>query len=299
MSLSRSARFLISGWLALAAGTAHAADETAAAPVEAAPAAEVSAHPSAVQALGAILARAQKDGDGPRVVAFGEYHETVDPKKGKGSGAPSALRHFTDQLLGVVASRASDLVLETWITDGNCGKKEAVAVQDVQKTTKRPETTENELVTLVKQAKSQGIQPHILKLSCEDYNSLLGSGEVDYEKLLKLITDLLYKKITEVAKRRSEAGETRFVMVYGGAVHNDLVPKSELASYSFGPQAEKSFPGRYVEVDLYVPEYIERDPSMTGEPWYAQYKKRAKPAQAAVVRRSAGSYILIFPRSKR
>jgi len=255
------------------------------------------AHVSPVAALNDVVGRyaAYK---GPLVIAFGEYHETTanNRKKGKG-GVPSALRRFSEQLFPVLAKTASDIVLETWITDGNCGKEESSAVQDVKKTTERPASTEDELVTLVKQAKAAGVQPHILKLSCEDYKSLTSTGEVDYEKLLTLLTELLQKKIADIAQRREREGGNRHILVYGGALHNDLQPKPELAAFSFGPALQKELHGGYIELDLYVPEFIERDASLVKEPWYGTYKKQTRPNQAMVVRRAPGSYILLFPRS--
>lgn len=255
--------------------------------------------PSVQKGLEEILRR-QGGEKGPSILALGEYHETKKDARKKGRGAvPSALRHFIDELLPALAPQSSDLILETWITDGNCGKEESAAVGDVKKTTERPAKTEDELVTLVKQAKAAGVLPHILKLSCTDYQDLIGSGEVDYDKLLKLITELLKKKITAVIARRTGEGSAKRVLVYGGAVHNDLLPKPELFAYSFGPAMQKEYGARYVELDLYVPEFIERDESLTKEPFYLAYKKQVRPGQAAVVERAPGSFILIFPRSDR
>ena len=273
----------------------------AVAPVEqkAAPVPTATVHASAVAALNSILAEYASRNGPPLVLALGEYHETnADAQKKKGK-VPSALRRFSEQLLPVLSPVTSDLILETWITDGNCGKQETAAVQDVQKTTQRPEKTEDELVTLVKQAKTAGITPHILKLSCTDYKSLTASGEVDYEKLLKLVTELLQKKIVDVTRRREKDGGHRHVLVYGGALHNDLVPKPELAPFSFGPAMQKEFAAGFVELDLYVPEFVDRDEAMKKEPWYAIYKKKARPGQTVVVRRAPGSFILLFPRGSR
>src|SRR5438105_8957094 len=59
----------------------------------------------------------------PRVMAFGEYHQIE-------GGAPvaSAVKRFGDQMLASVAPSASDLVLETWVTEGKCGAVETQAV---------------------------------------------------------------------------------------------------------------------------------------------------------------------------
>ena len=266
---------------------------------------ELASYDSPADALTAILKRAETDAGGspPRVVAFGEYHEL----KGN-SGIKSALKRFAEQLLTVIQPATSDLVLETWVTAGGCGKEEKSVVKDVQKTTKRPVTTENELVTLIKQAKAVGVQPHILELSCDEYQGLLDKeGGVDYEKMLKLLSDLLAKKIAQVKVRRSAAGVQKIVAVYGGALHNDLYPSADFRPYTFGPSTAIAFPGQYLEVDLYVPEFIDKDPGVIKEPWFAKYVQARRGGAGAkdgrsktwVVRRGKGSFILLFPPTRK
>jgi hypothetical protein len=263
---------------------------------------ELSSYDSPAAALTAILQRAETDSGGSpqRVVAFGEYHEL------KGNvGVKSALKRFSEQLLATLQGRTSDLVLETWVTAGDCGKQEKQVVKDVEKTTKRPVTTENELVTLIKQARSAGIQPHILEIGCSEYQGLLGEGgAVDYEKMLKLISDLLAKKIAQIKLRRDAAGIHKIVAVYGGALHNDLYPSDDLKAYTFGPSTALAFPGQYLEVDLYVPEFIDKDPALLKQPWAVQYSQAVRAAGKAartrtfVARRGKASFILLFPRTR-
>lgn len=250
---------------------------------------------SVTDALRAILEQAAHDaGKAPRVVAFGEYHQT----KGK-THIRSAIKRFSEELWSTVAPGASDLVLETFIPEGNCGKEEKKVVADVDKTIKRPETTENELVTLIKQAKAQGIQPHILQVSCKDYDSVLDEKkQVDFVKMLKLVNDLLEQRITEVRNRRLKAGVDKTVMVYGGAIHNDLYPQKELAPYTFGQSLTKTFPGEYLEIDLYVPEFVESDAAQRSQPWFPLYKKAQKPGQVVVIRRGPASFVLLFPKTQ-
>lgn len=252
---------------------------------------ELTDYDSVPKALDAILQRAEKDaGQKPRVVAFGEYHQL----KGK-THIPSALKRFTTELWASVQPLSSDLVLETFIPEGNCGKEEKKVVKDVATTTKRPEATESELVTLIKQAKAQGVQPHILQVSCKEYQSVLDEkGQVDYVKMLKLINDLLQKRISEVRTRRKKASVDKVVMAYGGALHNDLYPMAELAEYTFGQALDHEFPGEYLEIDLYVPEYIAADKQVLSQPWYPAYKKMQKPGKVVVVRRGPASFVLLF-----
>ncbi len=260
---------------------------------------ELAGYDSPAAALAAILQRAESDtgGSAPRIVAFGEYHEL----KGN-SGVKSALKRFAEQLLAVLQPLTSDLVVETWVTAGGCGKEESKVVKDVEKTTKRPVTTENELVTLIKQARESHVQPHILELSCGEYQGLLDKeGAVDYGKMLKLLSELLARKIAQVKLRREAAGVRKIVAVYGGALHNDLYPSADFRPYTFGPGTAIAFPGQYLEVDLYVPEFIAKDPGISKEPWFAKYQQARRSAtrdargRTWVVRRGKASFILLFP----
>jgi hypothetical protein len=227
-------------------------------------------------ALRAILA------EKPKLVAFGEYHET--------KGAPkvaSAIARFRDLLLPVVSDGASDLLMETWVTEGKCGKQEETVVAQVEESTKRPETTESEVVQVMKKAKAAGVQPHILKVSCDEYQSLTGTdGAIDYVRLLSIVTTHLQGKIDEILAKKPKV-----VLVYGGALHNDLHPRKELAQFSFAAAVKKQLKGAYAEVDLYVPEYIGTDKKITAEPWY----KQVKSDKTTLVTRSAGSHIIVFP----
>jgi hypothetical protein len=113
--------------------------------------------PSVAAAVEQLLARR------PRVVAFGELHQTSATL-----GVPSSLQHFTGELLTVLAPRASDLVVETWVAQGKCGKVEKAVVADVARTTERPAQTEDQVLTLIQRARAAGVKPHILGISCRE-----------------------------------------------------------------------------------------------------------------------------------
>jgi len=227
----------------------------------------------------------------PRVIAFGEVHEVTG-----GAKARSALSHFTDELLALTTVRgASDLIVETWVTTGNCGKSETQAVAKVEKHIQRPKHVKTELEILIERAVQMGLKPHILTITCDEYRSIQpDAGEVDYIKLLSVVTAALKREIdATLAKAKPE----KTVLVYGGAVHNDLQPRAELKDFTFGPAVSAEVGGHYLEVDLYVPEFIERDPEIVKESWYPLYKKKAKPGKPTLVKRAPGSYIVLFPRS--
>jgi hypothetical protein len=268
---------LLCAWAAhvlLAAQTSPATSSDAAA----------STYPSAAAAVQALLA------SNPRVVAFGEYHQQK-----KTAQIPSALRHFTRELLPALsAAGATDLVVETWITTGSCGEVERKAVARVDKATQRPASTENEVVTLLRRAKQSGLEPRILQVACKDYQSIFASGRVDYDRLLRLTRDQLETQIRAALQRP----DSRLVVSYGGAIHNDLHPSVELAPYAFGDVIARAVDGKYLEIDLYVPEYIEKDPLIRREPWYRQYRRAYRPKLVVVVPRGPGSYALIFRRQR-
>jgi len=244
--------------------------------------------PSVAEALTELLAKK------PRVVAFGEIHQTTARL-----GVPSSLKHFSDELMAVVAPRASDLVVETWVTEGKCGKTEKVVLAEVKKTTERPQQTEDEVVTLLKRAKAAGVKPHILSVSCKEYEAIYqGKQGVDYDALLRMTSDKLEAGIREVLGKPGR-DDQRAIVVYGGALHNDLVPAEGLAPYTFGESVSKSVGGKYLEVDLYVPEYVETQKNLKAEAWYRAYKKAARPGQAVLIERRLDSYVIVFPPAPR
>ena len=229
----------------------------------------------------------------PRVVAFGEYHQIEG-----GAKVPSAVKRFGDQMLQAIAPATSDLIVETWVTEGKCGETETKAVAKVEETIKRPEATEDELVTLLRRAKTAGVRPHILTLSCAEYEDIQPKdGEVDYVKLLGVVTAQLKKNI-DASLKVAPKGKT--VAVYGGALHNDVYPKKILAQFSFAKPVAKEVGGKYLEVDLYVPEYIAGDKDIVAERWFSEWKKLepSHPGEAALVARGPSSYIVIFPMTR-
>ena len=254
-------------------------------------------HASVGAALGRILWPATADaGDSPIVLGVGELHQTADLAE-----IPSSLSRFTREIWPLIAGHASDLIVETWVTDGACGKAEAATVDGVAKTTERPAATENEIIALLRRARDAGVRPHVLTVSCADYQLLsptkarrAAAGTLDFQRVLALIRRKLEAKVGEVLAARGRADQ-KMVVVYGGALHNDLHPDPLLASFSYGLPIYRATMGRYRELDLYVPEYLQRNPALRQEPWFAVWQAAARPGQIVVIRRSRDSLILVFP----
>ena len=222
----------------------------------------------------------------PEIIGFGEFH-TVE---GHNQKVKSALAHFI-KMLDLLKGYINDMILETWITNGNCGQVEKQATESIEETIQRPESTESEIIQLINSLKQKNISPHILTITCNEYESLLDKNkEMDYEKLLKMITDLTLKKTKQFF------GRNRTVATYGGAIHNSLYPQKDDINYSYGPILKKISKNKYVEVDLIVPEYVEPDAEfIKNELWYPYFKKFKSKSKTLLLEVKPFSYAIIFP----
>lgn len=235
-------------------------------------------------AASAIIARTD-----PLVVGFGEYHATTD-----GVAAVPGLTRFGDQILPVIAAGAGGLVVETYVQDQACGKVATAAATHVDKTIKRPVETENHIMRLLRLSKAAGVQGHILeKMSCDDLAELRASGDVDYSKLLGLVGRRLGDRIEQVLDKTG--GEKR-VLVYGGSLHNEVVPSPSFAEYSYAERVSKLTGGRYLEIDFLIPEFIEGDKFLPEQPWFATAMEEARSDSVLVFQRSPRSYVIIARR---
>lgn len=220
----------------------------------------------------------------PRVLGVGEIHATTG-----GPSGPTTLARFTTDIFPVLAPRATDLVLETWRLDGRCGATETAVATQVEADTKRPEVVKSDLEVLVEASVAGNVRPHDLVLTCTEYRSLLGKdAAVDYGALLRLLT----VKLEDYAVRGVEASDA-MVVLYGGAVHNDLYPRAELADYSYGVKAAKKGGAAYVELDLYQPELVRTNTTLLDPAW-APLLDEAGPDHVILVKRGPQSWILLM-----
>ncbi len=204
--------------------------------------------------------------EAPRVLAIGEAHAQSDGPK-----AASSTRRFMDGLLPHLAPRASDLVIELWVASGECGKVEQkVKQQQSAVTAPQAATNQNDFLELGHRAKALGIMPHALVPSCEQYQKIAGAGAADIEEMLTMIKGVTQHDIEQLLTQRAPE---RLVVAYGGAMHNDLVPREGRADFSFGPALASATGGHYVEVDLVIPEQIKDSEAWRSLPWYSHYSR--------------------------
>jgi hypothetical protein len=229
----------------------------------------------------------------PRVLGVGEAHAQKSAP-----GVRSATRRFGEQLLPELKGRSSDIVIELLLASGSCGKQREEAVAERQKPVTEPQaaTNQNQFVTLGKVAKSFSIEPHALEPTCEEYQAVLDAGSGDIARLLTLVADTTTREVEKVLSRAG-ADPNQIVVVYGGAIHNDVSPSAERADWSFGPRFEQRTGGRYVELDLIVPEFIKDTDTWRALPWYSHYDVARDGASAVLFRPLPHSFVLIFPRT--
>lgn len=229
----------------------------------------------------------------PLVVGIGEAHAQ------KGSeGLMSTTARFTEQLLPWLAPKSSDLVIELMEPDSKCLKTvEKVREEQKPVTQEQASSNQNEFITLGTRAKERGVQPHVLYPSCEQFDRIVKAGSDSVFVMLDTIAVLTEQKAKAILVRNHKARDPRLVLLYGGAAHNDLVPRPGRESWSYAKSLQAFTKQRYVEVDLIVREYIKDTEVWQQLPWYPHFDKANYRDKFVLFNPAPASYVLIFPAS--
>ena len=229
----------------------------------------------------------------PLVLAVGETHAQVD-----GAEVSTTTSRFTEQLLPTLENKASDVVLELMQRSGDCVEKEkkvAKKQEPVKQTQKK--SNQSEFLELGNKAKSLGIRPHILRPTCEDFDAVIAAGDGAVIVMLEMIARLTSTMVKAILQRNQRQGNEKVVVTYTGIVHNDLVPREGREGWSFGPDLSSHVGGRYVEVDLIVPEFVKSGPPWDSLEWTQHFDKSQHPDKTKLYNPRPGSYVLVFPAS--
>jgi hypothetical protein len=233
----------------------------------------------------------------PLVLGVGEAHA----QKGM-EGVDSAAKRFTERLLPALRGRASDLVVELMLPPKGCQHAEAekeVRVQQHEVTKHQAEGNQSEYVTMGDAARKLGVIPDALRPSCADLEEAARAGDGAVVKMLETIARLAGAKAKELVARNGKLGADRMVVLYGGALHDKADPKPDRAAWSFGPALIEATGGRYVELDVFVPESIQDTDAWKSFAWYPHYDRAAHGGATALFRTGPSSWALIFPSSAR
>jgi len=206
----------------------------------------------------------------PQVYAIGEYHQTRTA-----IAKTSPLARFTHEIIKLLEPHAHHLVVETWL-DSACAA--------------RPSRTDLEVAHMMATGIKDGLVAHSLPMTCIEHDAVMGtSGHINFLLLLELITD----KLAATTRALIAADPDHAVIVYGGALHNDLYPRWPLEELSYArPLAQDGV--RVLEIDLVVPELVAHMPMVRDEPWFPLLG-RASPDRVIVWDRGPGSYVVILP----
>ena len=93
------------------------------------------------------------------------------------------------------------------------------------------------------------------------------------------------------------AGPEKMIVAYGGAMHNDAAPRPGHEAWSFGPALLAKAGGRYVELDLIVPELVKDTDAWKAQPWYPHYKAEAHAGETLLFTTGPQSFALVFPQT--
>ena len=84
------------------------------------------------------------------------------------------------------------------------------------------------------------------------------------------------------------------MIVYGGALHNDLYPRWPLEELSYARDLARDLGGGVLELDLVVPEIVAPMAMVRGEPWFPLLGL-ASPDRVVVWERGPDSYVVMLP----
>ena len=220
----------------------------------------------------------------PRVYAIGEYHQTRNA-----IAATSPLARFSREIIGLLEPHARHLIVEAWL-DADCWASHQLT-HDVAAATGHPASTAMEVMHLVRASQRLGMEAHGLPMTCIEHDAMIAAdGHVNFLLLLEVIT----YKLGEAARATLAADPDHAVIVYGGALHNDLYPHWPLEELSYAKPIAHELGGHVLEIDLVVPEVVASMQMIRSEPWFPLLARSA-PDRAIVWERGPASYVVILP----
>jgi hypothetical protein len=225
----------------------------------------------------------------PRVLALGEAHAQEGT-----TGIRSSTRRFAEQLMPLVAGKSKHIVIELLLA--NCAKKtvERAARTQAPVTEHQAKSNQNEFITLGKYAQRLGIEPQALTPECAEYDA--AAGEDGVAQLLSLVARQTRRSVEALLAKPEASNE--LVLIYGGALHNDLYPRVGQEDWSFGPQLSAATRGRYLELDLIVPEFVKDTEAWRALPWFEAFDREHLRNETLLYRPAPGSFVLIFPKTE-
>lgn len=218
------------------------------------PIAEVPHSHREVASTADAIAKIVDENPGVQVFAVGEYHQR---RVGK-----TSLAAFNADVLPVLAPRAKSIVVEAW------------------------DPVPDDVAELMMRSLELHVPAVSLPMTPIEQDAVVdASGHLDFLLLLELVTEKLNERTHALLARGP-------VIVYGGALHNDLYPRWPLDGLSYAKPLAKEV--KVLEIDLVVPEVVAPMQMIRSEPWFPLLG-RVSPSRTLVWKRGPRSYVVILP----
>lgn len=220
----------------------------------------------------------------PRVVAIGETHARRD--------APDVLtatERFASNLLPIAKGQGANvLVVELLSPPGGC-ETETKAVAAVQKPVVAQQDDQNQdrFIALGHRARALQMTPLVLEPTCDEFAVVRKAGADGVAAMLELIATHTRAKLERLV---GKVAEDELIVAYGGALHNNLGAD---APFAFGEHVKRVTSGRYVALDLIVPEYVADTEAWRKLPWYGCWPELASKG-VTLVQSAPGEFTLFM-----
>jgi hypothetical protein len=268
----------------------------------------------------------------PQIIGVGETHALKDAP-----GVETTTARFERDFMPVLAAAgASELIVELLGPATGCEQAvETVREQTRPVVKEQSQGNQNRFVSLGVKARKLGVVPYILEPTCDEYKGVI-SSEDGITLMLQLIAQKTEQRLSRYWRRNQgvmqdqvpliaapgasssaspppsaasaaapaqppQAAPTPrpngIVLAYGGAMHNDVTSPPYGEQFRYGAHMVQLTQGRYLELDLIVPEYIKDSDVWKALPWYAAYASLGGSDQVTLYQVGPYSYTLIFGRS--
>jgi hypothetical protein len=118
-------------------------------------------------------------------------------------------------------------------------------------------------------------------------------------EMLAMITTQSASKVRALRERARDAGSSKVLVLYGGAMHNDAQPRAGWEKYSYAKELSALPDAKYIELDLFVPEFMKDEPPWTTLPWFTRFDRKAHDDKVRLMEPTPGSFVLVFAKSDR
>lgn len=192
----------------------------------------------------------------------------------------------------MLAPRSSALVVEAWQPAGcNRAVEAKVAQANHEIVQNQAASNTNEYLALAQDAKGRGLVPLPLRPTCDESAKVADAGAADVSVLLETVTHVAQRTLESAL---AKTPPNKLTLFYGGALHNDLQPTPQRATWSFAPALDQASGGGFVEIDLVVPEFIKDTDVWKSLPWRSAYDAARDGASVQLLSRAGKSFVLVF-----